>query len=214
MIAASVPAAEAMVWTMLFSRIVASCEEAQHRHRDHRGRDRGGEGQADLEPEIDVGRGEQQGDERRRGRCRAASVREAVFPMRVGWSFGAPFGCRSVERMFGISRCHGRGGGTSPDQESASRARGNGWQRRSEARRRATSAASSTFMRGIVKRRAPRRAGAGRGDAEEGHGAGHAFEHIAEILAAHVRRRQFDERLPGQRADQRRRARSSLTVGG
>ena len=63
MIAASVPAAEATVWTMLFSRIEEDSEPAQHRHRDDRGRDRGGEGEADLEAEIDVGGGEDQGDE-------------------------------------------------------------------------------------------------------------------------------------------------------
>ena len=63
MIADRVPAAEATVWTMLFSWIGHALEAAQHRHRDHRGRDRGGEGEARLEPEVDVGGGEHQRDE-------------------------------------------------------------------------------------------------------------------------------------------------------
>ena len=40
-----------------------AAEVAQDRHRDHRGRDGGGEGQPDLEPQIDVGGGEDQRDQ-------------------------------------------------------------------------------------------------------------------------------------------------------
>ena len=64
MIADSVPAAEAIVWTMLFSWMVEVAERLEHRHRDHRGRDRRREGDPDLEAEIDVGGGEDDGDQR------------------------------------------------------------------------------------------------------------------------------------------------------
>ena len=62
MIDDSVPAAEATVCTMLFSWIVAVAEPPQHRHGDHGGRNRGGEGQAGLEAEVDVGRRERRRD--------------------------------------------------------------------------------------------------------------------------------------------------------
>ena len=42
---------------------VRAGEHPQHRHRDHRGRDRGREGQPDAQPEIDVGRGEDERDQ-------------------------------------------------------------------------------------------------------------------------------------------------------
>ena len=63
MIAESVPAADATVWTMLFSRST-SPSGAQDSHRDHRRGDRRREGEADLEAEIDVGRREDGRDER------------------------------------------------------------------------------------------------------------------------------------------------------
>ena len=40
-----------------------AAEGAQHGHRDHGGRYRGGKGESRLEPEVDVGGGEHQGDE-------------------------------------------------------------------------------------------------------------------------------------------------------
>jgi len=63
MIEDRVPAADAMVCTnvVLEDRVVP--EVAQQRHRDHRGRDRGGEGQPDLQAEIHVRGGEHQGDQ-------------------------------------------------------------------------------------------------------------------------------------------------------
>jgi hypothetical protein len=64
MIEESVPAAEATVCTMLFLVDRRVLEGAQHGHRDDRRRNRRGEGQADLETEVDVGRGEDQRDQR------------------------------------------------------------------------------------------------------------------------------------------------------
>ncbi len=62
-IEAIVPAADAIVWTMLFSRMFASLEGPQQRHRYDGGGDRSGEGQPDLEPEIEVRGGEQEGQQ-------------------------------------------------------------------------------------------------------------------------------------------------------
>ena len=60
MTADSVPAAEAMVWTMLFSWTVWSPPEAQNRHRDDGCRDRRRKRQADLQTQVDVRGREQQ----------------------------------------------------------------------------------------------------------------------------------------------------------
>ena len=57
-----VPAAEATVCTMLFSWIGGLAEGAQHRHGNHGGGNRGREGQADLQPRIDIGGGEEDRD--------------------------------------------------------------------------------------------------------------------------------------------------------
>ena len=75
MIADSVPAADATVCTMLFSRIDELRDHAQERHRDHRGRDRRREGEAHLEAEIHVGRREDGRDERAEDQARGGSVR-------------------------------------------------------------------------------------------------------------------------------------------
>ena len=83
MIADSVPAAEAMVWTMLFSWIVASLIASQDRHRDHRGRDRGGEGQAGLEAEINV-----RGSEHERDDDADDQAAEGQFGTRLGFCMG------------------------------------------------------------------------------------------------------------------------------
>ena len=74
MIADSVPAAEAIVWTMLFSWIVESRNELEHGHRDDRGGDRGREGDPELEAEVNVGRGEHDGDQAAEDDPRGASV--------------------------------------------------------------------------------------------------------------------------------------------
>ena len=59
----SVPAAEATVWTMLFSWIVASRKLAQDRHRNHRRRDRCRKSERSFEPGVHIRRGENQRDD-------------------------------------------------------------------------------------------------------------------------------------------------------
>ena len=60
MTADSVPAADAIVWTMLFSWTVWS---PQNRHRDDGRRDRGRKGQTDLQAQVHVrGREHQRND--------------------------------------------------------------------------------------------------------------------------------------------------------
>ena len=78
MIEESVPAAEATVCTMLFSWIVVPRNARSTRHRDDRGRYRGGKGQPRLEPEVDVGRGEHQRDQTPEDQRRVRSARPAI----------------------------------------------------------------------------------------------------------------------------------------
>ena len=64
MIAESVPAADATVWTMLFSRIDESFTALRMAIEITAAGNRRGEGEADLEAEVDVGRREDRRDER------------------------------------------------------------------------------------------------------------------------------------------------------
>ena len=63
MIADNVPAAEAMVCTMLFSLMVVPGKTAEHRHGNPGGRNGRSERQAHLEAQIHVGGGEDKSNE-------------------------------------------------------------------------------------------------------------------------------------------------------
>ncbi len=78
--------AEAPVWTMLFSRMGAAAEQAQHAHRDD-GRGNGGRhGQAGEQAEVGIGGGQHHRqhdgkDHRAEGELRGCSIVHSGFPL-------------------------------------------------------------------------------------------------------------------------------------
>ena len=88
MIAASVPAAEAMVWTILFSRIEALRNQRSTAIEITAAGIEVAKVSADLEPEIDVGGGEEEGDRAAEEDAAQRQLTRRSFPgSRV--SFGA-----------------------------------------------------------------------------------------------------------------------------
>ena len=207
MIADSVPAAEAMVWTMLFSWMVEFAEERSTAIEITAAGIEVAKVIPELEAEIDVGGGEQHGEDRAEHDAAQGQFAQAAL-LRGRHAISLTFTSRRhvlrrVERQHnairnGAIRGHSR-------KSSPSRAPGTASRRRSAWRRRAAARPRRPSSRHCGSAQLEQVAARG-GDAEEGHRAGHLLEHVGEILGAHDRRAAAARRTasPAIGANQRR----------